>query len=354
MDLKKLKHRTRTSGRWILFTSQLPTFTPKNTLIRIIFSGLIGWLFLTLATKLTSTPTAHFSVYLKVILIFIVLAESNVLFDKIAERRLPIPQKIRQRLLIHLCISVILGGLAIAYFAHLNLIENILKQRVVWLLITLGLLFTIGIILFTIGVRITEKWISAVKEVEQLKQVKLNSKYSSLQDQLNPHFLFNNLSVLKSMISYDPQAAIEFVQNFTDVYRYVLQNSQKDTIKLADEIELINAYIGLQKERLGDGLDVDINVDPNLLSREIPPLALQLLFENAIKHNVASKKMPLHIQIFSSDETVTLRNNIQIKDSTYSTKKGLNNLKMRYEILSNKQVIVDQTDEYYSVTIPLL
>lgn len=352
MVLSKPQYKTRSN--WLIYTSQLPTFTLGNTLIRIVVSSLIGGLFLTLATMLTSAPTAPFNVYLKVILIFVALTESNVLFDNIAERYFPIPQKITQRLLIHIDISAILGGIGIAYIAHLNLIENILKQRVVWLLITLGLLFTFGIILFTIGVRITGKWIAAIKEVEALKEAELNSRYTSLQDQLNPHFLFNNLSVLKSMISYDPQAATQFVQNFTDVYRYVLQNSQKDTIKLADELELINAYIGLQKERLGDGLDVQLDIAPELLTRELPPMALQLLFENAIKHNVASKKMPLHIHINGNNERLTVGNNIQKKESTYSTQKGLNNLINRYKLLTNKQVEILHDDDFFTVSIPLL
>lgn len=335
--------------------SQLPSYTLVNTLLRIVISGLIGAMSLILASNITDTPmNAPIGVYLKVIIIFILLCESNALFDNIAERRFPIPEKIKQRLLIHIAISFVLGGLAIAYFAHLELITNLLEQRIVWLLISMGMLFVIGIILFTIGVRITEKWIVTTKEVEQLKQAKLKNEYSSLQDQLNPHFLFNNLSVLKSMITYDPQGATVFVQNFTDVYRYVLQNGQKDTIKVSEELELINAYIGLQKERLGDGLDVEIKIDQDLMERELPPLSIQLLLENAIKHNVASKKMPLHVVISSTSESITVYNNLQKKDATYTSQKGLNNLKARYEILSKKQVVINETQEFYSVTIPLL
>lgn len=349
----EIKQKVQESGLHLL--SKILTYNFKFTMARVCFAAIISGCFLWLASNITATPhTIPVSVYLKVMLIFIVISETNVLFDKVAERHFPIPEKIKQHILIHFAISTTLGGLAIAYFSHLNIIDNLLEQRIVWLLITLGLIFVIGVILFSIGIGITQKWIAVTKEVEQLKQAKLKNEYSSLQDQLNPHFLFNNLSVLKSMISYDPQGAAIFVQNFTDIYRYVLQNSQKDTVKLAEEVEFANSYVGLQKERLGEGIRVDINIDPNLMQRELPPLSLQLLLENAIKHNVASKKMPLHIDIFSHNDCITVRNNLQKKETTYSTLNGLKNLISRYAILSSKQVIIDPNADFFSVTLPLI
>jgi len=206
----------------------------------------------------------------------------------------------------------------------------------------------------SISLRIIEKWIRSLKEIDLLKQAKLKSDYHSLQDQLNPHFLFNNLSVLKSMIIYDQKAAVLFTQNFTDVYRYVLQSKDKTTVKLKDEVEFISAYIGIHKQRLGNNLEVTMQLLPESLEKELPPLALQLLVENAIKHNIASKKSPLHIIIQTLANQLIVKNNMNIKESTYSTQKGLTNLGLRYKMITSKGIEVRTSEQYFTVTLPLL
>ncbi|MGD9993533.1 MAG: sensor histidine kinase [Salinivirgaceae bacterium] len=338
------------------FLSRLSTYNLKNTGIRILLVGLTGAFFLVLATNVTAKMELNipFKIYLQVILTFIILAEVNVLFDNLAERFFPIPEKIKARVLIHILISLTLGLLAIAYFDRISVFENLLKQRIVWLLIVLGLIFIFILIMVSISLRIVEKWIWSLKEIDRLKQAKLKSDYSSLQDQLNPHFLFNNLSVLKSMITFDPQAAVKFTQNFTDVYRYVLQSNGKTTVKLSDEIDFIKAYLDIHKERFGDTLLVNLNINPLMLHREIPPLALQLLVENAIKHNVASKKNPLQIDITADNFLLTVKNNINPKETTYSTQKGLSNLAMRYRLITPNEISVNQSTQFFTVTLPLL
>ena len=338
------------------FLSRLPSYTLKSTLIRVFSVILTGVCFLVLATNVTVEMEVElpFHMYVQVILIFIVLSESNVLFDNLAERFFPIPDRIKSRIFMHFLLSVVLGFLSIAYFDRISDFEDLLKQRIVWLLIALGFLFVFILIMFSIGLRIIEKWIWSLKEIDRLKEAKLESDYNLLQDQLNPHFLFNNLSVLKSMIIYDPKSAAVFTQNFTDVYRYVLQSSRKTTVKLAEEMEFIMAYIGIHRERMGEGLHVSTDVSDDVLEKNIPPLALQLLLENAIKHNVASKKTPLHIQIFSQLDTIVVRNKIQLRESSDSTKKGLPNLASRYELLTNRKMDISNDGEIFEVVLPLL
>jgi LytS/YehU family sensor histidine kinase len=193
-----------------------------------------------------------------------------------------------------------------------------------------------------------------VRQLEELKSMKLKSDYNSLQAQLNPHFLFNNLSVLKSMITFNPESAIHFTQNFTDVYRYVLQSNDKTKVKLADELEFIDAYSAIHKERMGDAFKVIIDVKDADRNKEIPPLALQLLVENAIKHNIALKETPLIIQIDSNGEKLTVSNNVNLKESAYSEKTGLENLKKRYALLTDQPVKVISDDKKFEVEIPLL
>ena len=221
-------------------------------------------------------------------------------------------------------------------------------------MVVLGLIFVFFLVMVSITIRITEKWIFSQKEIDRLKEAKLKSDYNSLQDQLNPHFLFNNLSVLKSMIIYDPKSAVTFTQNFTDVYRYVLQSAQKTTIALTDELEFIKAYLAVHKERLGDKLEVVFDIDPESLDKHLPPLSLQLLVENAIKHNAATQKNPLMIEVTSTSDEITVRNNILLKETSDSTGKGLTNLVLRFEMLTEEKPKIVSDDEYFTVSLPLI
>jgi LytS/YehU family sensor histidine kinase len=184
--------------------------------------------------------------------------------------------------------------------------------------------------------------------------LKLKSDYNSLQDQLNPHFLFNNLSVLKSMITYEPDAAIVFTQNFTDVYRYVLQSREHTTVKLTDEVEFIKAYIGVHQERLGKALVNSMTINESAKYKNIPPLALQLLVENAIKHNVAIESEPLMLDIYTTEDSIVVTNNLNFKDSRHSTNRGLKNLIQRYEMLTDKKISIQSDNGFFEVKIPLL
>ena len=156
------------------------------------------------------------------------------------------------------------------------------------------------------------------------------------------------------MITFDPEAASQFTQNFTDVYRYVLQSKDKTTVKLSDELEFIEAYTSIHKERMGDAFRVFTTVSEKALKRNIPPLALQLLVENAVKHNIAIKDEPLNIEITASDNALTVVNNINPKESAYSEKTGLKNLRQRYALLTDRPMTIQKEDGQFKVKIPLL
>ena len=138
------------------------------------------------------------------------------------------------------------------------------------------------------------------------------------------------------------------------MYRYVLQSKDKRLVRLSEEVEFIESYIGIHKERLGEGLEVKLSDLKNSMHKEIAPLTLQLLVENAIKHNVTSKETPLKINIYANDEFLTVSNTIQLKTSSYSTHTGLTNMVRRYEMLTEKEVVVQQNDERFEVIVPLL
>jgi LytS/YehU family sensor histidine kinase len=192
------------------------------------------------------------------------------------------------------------------------------------------------------------------KELNSLKQAKMLSDYNLLKDRLNPHFLFNNLSVLKSLIRYNPQSAEIFTQNFTNVYRYVLNSQEIKTVPLKEELKFLASYIALHKERIGEGLTVNIDISDSELQKSIPPMSLQLLVENAIKHNVANKLHPLQIDIYSESDNLIVKNNLNKKETTYSTKTGLQSLVQQYQLLADLEVEVISNEGFFSVKLPLI
>jgi LytS/YehU family sensor histidine kinase len=126
------------------------------------------------------------------------------------------------------------------------------------------------------------------------------------------------------------------------------------TVRLNEELELLHSYVAIHKERLGENLHVNIDIGTDELEKNIPPLSLQLLVENAIKHNIAGKENPLTIEIISDENSVTVRNNLQRKESSYSTRNGLKNLVQRYKILSEKEIVITQNNSTFAVQLPLL
>lgn len=340
----------------LTFLSRLSDYTLESFFLRLVLVSATAVLFLFMAQKVTGDASIQvtFMEYIRTILIFNIISEGNVFFDHLAERFLPIPEKISIRLLLHVVISFVLGILVLALFILAGLEPLFFLYPVMQLMILFGLIFIFILILVSVTMRIIEKWAHSIKQLEELKTLKLASDYQGLQAQLNPHFLFNNLSVLKSMITYEPEAAIQFTQNFTDVYRYVLESKDKITVKLADELAFIQAYTALHMERMGAALEIQSIIEVEALNREIPPLALQVLIENALKHNIALKNAPLTISINAGAESLSVKNNVQPKDSDFSEKTGLDNLQKRYALLTSKPVTIKHEELFFEVEIPLL
>ncbi|MEO1652980.1 MAG: histidine kinase, partial [Bacteroidota bacterium] len=168
-------------------------------------------------------------------------------------------------------------------------------------------------------------------EAERLRRQKIESQYAVLKSQISPHFLFNSLHVLSSLVYRSSQEADTFIQKLAGIFQYVLQNSERDLIPLAEEIAFIEAYLYLLKVRFGQGLDFDIRITPLVRQHQIPPLTLQLLVENAIKHNEVSEENPLKIEIFWEKPFLQVANKLQKREyREESLGIGLNNLKGRF------------------------
>ena len=177
-----------------------------------------------------------------------------------------------------------------------------------------------------------------------------------MKNQVNPHFLFNSLNALTSMIHDQPDKAVEFVQKLSKVYRYILEIKNKEMISLREEMECIYAYQFLLKMRFGDNVRFHIDIPEDHMGCHIVPLSIQILLENAIKHNVISTGKPLSISIqLAKNGNLIVSNNLQKKNVVNgSTKTGISNINSRYQLLTGKQVEVIVTQEQFSVSVPLI
>ena len=199
------------------------------------------------------------------------------------------------------------------------------------------------------------RWKSSVLETERLRRANIQSQLEGLKNQVNPHFLFNSLNTLAYLIPEDTNKAVCFVQKLSKVYRYILEIRDKKLITLAEELEFLQSYIFLLRERFGDNISIRIKVDDELKNLSIVPLSLQILFENAIKHNVISKDKKLCIHVFTEGNNLVVKNNLQKKTILApSTKVGLQNIRNRYAYFIEQTVDVIETKDHFMVTLPLI
>lgn len=213
------------------------------------------------------------------------------------------------------------------------------------------------------GIFLLNRWrLNAIETAElkikasELQEAVTRSQLESLKLQLDPHFVFNNFSTLTELIYEDQKQAASFLDNITRVYRYMISNLNKDTITVKEEIEFLNAYFYLLKKRLGDKIDLKIFVDDAALSLHLPPLTLQLLVENAVKHNRATLSNPLTIAIYSDLGDVIVRNNLQptAGKSLASTGIGNKNIEFRYKILCDRMPVFCESNDYFYARLPLI
>jgi sensor histidine kinase YesM len=195
---------------------------------------------------------------------------------------------------------------------------------------------------------------------QQVKLINYNralaeSKINQLKSQLNPHFLFNNLNILDQLIEEDKQVASDFLNEFAEIYRYVLQGLDRKTILIEEEIEFAQQYFKLMQHKYGNAylLNIENKLTNNLVY--IVPLTLQLLIENAIKHNLGTLQNPVYISVEITDNGIEIKNNKILKQYTKtSSGKGINNLVEQYKILTKNSITVENSDELFTIKIPLI
>jgi len=197
-------------------------------------------------------------------------------------------------------------------------------------------------------------WRQAADREQQLREENLRYRYRTLKAQVNPHFLFNSLNTLSEMVYTDPRRADAYIQKLSGIYRYILDNEETDLVPLKKEIEFIQRYFELQRERDDNKIELYTDV-PEAEKFSIIPISLQILVENALKHNVASEKNPLKVRIVREEVFVVVSNTIQRKTTLpHSPGTGLANLKERAKLITGREIIVEQEKDTFIVKLPIV
>ncbi len=197
------------------------------------------------------------------------------------------------------------------------------------------------------------QWKENLLRTQALEKANFEARYDTLRNQVNPHFLFNSLNTLLMLVDNNPVAS-RYVESISDIMRYMLQTRDKEAVTIADELKIARDYVFIQQSRFGEKLQVIFDVPDACLNQLIPPLTLQMLLENAIKHNVVSKEQPLIVSVFTeSDAFLVIQNNIQARlDREPSTGVGLENIRSRYHHLCGKEIAVSSEQKMFTVKLP--
>lgn len=300
------------------------------------------------------------TIYLLSVAETMILWEANRLVILYYRRRYPSLDQTRQRLTVILIacmlLTLVIRSLNIWLYDTTELwgyrfpLEGYLHS------IFVALLFVIIVAGIYEAVYYFLKWKDVAVEAEVLKKENLQTQLDSLKTQINPHFLFNSLGSLSSLIEEDPGKAQSFVNDMSSVYRYLLQTNEKGLTTLQKELDFLQAYYHMLKTRFEEGLQLTLNINEAYLDFLLPPLTLQILLENAVKHNVVLASRPLSVEIYTDDaQHVFVVNNLQKKTSPVaSNKMGLNNIASKYKLLNQPDIVISQTETHFGVMVPLI
>jgi len=294
-----------------------------------------------------------------------VLGGGNGLLNNFLNKKIPWSEATTKRAVISI-VSIVVVNFILVYFC--NYINFVLIQKgatteeffsgkynyMNWFTINVALL--ISAFLHAKGFMEELKKVSRKEVVEQKLIAKsANAQFESLKNQLDPHFLFNSLNVLSSLIDENPQQAQKFTASMSKIYRYVLEQKDKELVTVEDEIEFAKTYCDLLKTRFEDSVDFVFDVQKEDYRKYVVPLSLQLLLENCIKHNFATSSRPLVIRIFSEGDILCIENNLQVREQIKeSSGIGLANIVQRYSLLTKRNVFIEKSEDYFKVKLPML
>ncbi|HEX8656542.1 MAG TPA: histidine kinase [Hymenobacter sp.] len=274
-------------------------------------------------------------------------------------RRFPSLQQVRKRLVLVLLVCWVVNVLidwGAMWLNNATGFRAIYPRSAFLQSIQSGLILSILITGIQEAVHYFARLLQAEKETEQLKRENLQTQLDSLKQQVNPHFLFNSLNTLSYLIGEDAEKAEEFLDEMCKVYRYLLRNNENELTTLGAELQFIRSYFHLLKTRYGDCLHLNLAIAPGHEQSLLPTLTLQLLVENAVKHNVIHKDQPLTVHISTEPNgQLTVRNNLQKKVQVVASNQvGLTNIASKFSLLKQPDIRVEQTETEFLVTVPLI
>lgn len=302
----------------------------------------------------------NFYSILQSVCITFLIWESTLRFDHWVSSFLPWEKSFWRRFFLVMLVSCVL---CVIYFIGVGYIFNhyicgfpMLEDEHLFkicLIVALGA--SIMILVVEFGVQIFRKWKLSLVEIEQYKVQNMQAKMENLKHQINPHFLFNNMSVLTSLIYKDQDKAADFVQQLSKVYRYLLDSSKSELVCLEEEMKFLDSYIYLLQIRYSPNLIIEKDMGNSDLKRLIPPFSVQLLLENAIKHNEVSSERKLLIELSIENDFLVVKNNKnpRISDEE-SSGTGLKNIRSRYAFFTDRSIEVADFSGTFIVKIPLL
>ncbi|WP_312902039.1 2TM domain-containing protein [Chryseobacterium taichungense] len=294
-----------------------------------------------------------------------ILWTGNALINDFLNKKFPWSEATTKRAILSI-ISILIANVIMVYFC--NYMNFVVFQKSAtteeyfsgkynftnWFTINIALL--ISAFLHAKGFMEELKKTSKKEVVEQKLIAKsANAQFESLKNQLDPHFLFNSLNVLSSLIDENPKQAQKFTASMSKIYRYVLEQKDKELVTVEDELEFAKTYCELLKTRFEDSVDFVFDVKAENYRKLVVPLSLQLLLENCIKHNFATSSKPLVIKIFSENDTLCIENNLQVREQIKeSSGIGLSNIVQRYALLTKRNVFIEKSEDYFKVKLPIL
>lgn len=303
------------------------------------------------------SPVLHVKLLLVSLLLTTVLWESLRFVNNMLDRRYPFERGIATRIMLQVAIGMAIG-LAVRLVIHF-FGEPALPFKLDGLFIAatwaLYMIVPTGVNLGFFTHYFIDRWKDSLLLAERLEKEKALVQFDNLKNQLNPHFLFNALTSLNSLIFENQPLASQFLQHLSKVYRYVLQNKDKNFVTLETELDFIENYVFLLTTRFNNAVAIRIDVRADARTQAVVPVTLQILIENALKHNIADREKPLTIDILTVGDYLVVSNNLQLRKRVEtSNKQGLENLRSLYGFLTQKPVLIEQTGDRFYVKVPLL
>jgi hypothetical protein len=279
----------------------------------------------------------------------------NILFDRYYPFARSVPRRIFMQVAAGLAFALLVRFVIYEYlepFLPESIRLDPMFLAATWVLYALASSF---INLIFIMRHFFDRWKESLVTAERLEKEKAHVQFDNLKNQLNPHFLFNALTSLNSLIFDNQELASRFLQHLSKVYRYVLQHKDRNIVPLNTELDFIQNYVFLLETRFEKQVGIRFTIGDDAREKAIVPVTLQILIENAIKHNVVDKDMPLYIEIKTNNDYLVVSNNLQVRKRVEtSNRQGLERLRSLYRFLTEKPVIVAQTDTQFAVSVPLI